>query len=49
MESPQGKPTIEEREVRELVWMRAKGACEKLKKRNQYQRREHQINIQRDG
>ena len=32
MESPQWKPTEEERKVMEGVWMQVIGACEKLKK-----------------
>ena len=31
MEQPKWKPTEEEREVMEAVWMQVKGACEKLK------------------
>ncbi|MBW3041075.1 hypothetical protein [Prochlorococcus marinus] len=31
MESPKWKPTQEEQEVMEVVWMQIKGACEKLK------------------
>nr|AJW30519.1 putative protein family PM-21 [Prochlorococcus marinus str. P0902-H212] len=31
MESSNWKPTEEEREVMEAVWMQVKGACEKLK------------------
>ena len=31
MESSKWKPTEEEREVMEAVWMQVKGACEKLK------------------
>ena len=31
METPKWKPTEEEREVMEAVWMQVKGACEKLK------------------
>ena len=31
MESSSWKPTEEEREVMEAVWMQVKGACEKLK------------------
>ena len=31
MESSKWKPTEEEREVMEVVWMQIKGACEKLK------------------
>ena len=31
METPKWKPTEEEREVMEGVWMQIKGACEKLK------------------
>ena len=31
MESSTWKPTEEEREVMESVWMQVKGACEKLK------------------
>ncbi len=31
MEKPKWKPTEEEREVMEAVWMQVKGACEKLK------------------
>tara|TARA_B100000902_G_scaffold316077_1_gene307314 strand:+ start:691 stop:855 length:165 start_codon:yes stop_codon:yes gene_type:complete len=31
MESSQWKPTEEEREVMESIWMQGKGACEKLK------------------
>ena len=31
METTQWKPTGEEREVMEAVWMQVKGACEKLK------------------
>ncbi len=31
MEKPQWKPSEEEREVMEAVWMQVKGACEKLK------------------
>ena len=31
MESPKWKPTEEEREVMEAVWMQVKDACEKLK------------------
>ena len=31
METPQWKPSEEEREVMEAVWMQVKGACEKLK------------------
>ena len=31
MESSKWKPTEEEREVMESVWMQVKGACEKLK------------------
>ena len=31
METPKWKPTEEEREVMEVVWMQVKGACEKLK------------------
>ena len=31
MESSKWKPTEEEREVMESVWMKVKGACEKLK------------------
>ena len=31
MESSKWKPTEEEREVMEVVWMQVKGACEKLK------------------
>ena len=31
MESSKWKPTEEEREVMEAVWMQIKGACEKLK------------------
>ena len=31
MESFKWKPTEEEREVMEAVWMQVKGACEKLK------------------
>ena len=31
METPKWKPSEEEREVMEAVWMQVKGACEKLK------------------
>ncbi len=31
METPNWKPTDEEREIMEVVWMQVKGACEKLK------------------
>ena len=31
METPKWKPTEEEWEVMEAVWMQVKGACEKLK------------------
>ena len=31
MEEPQWKPSEEERELMEAVWMQVKGACEKLK------------------
>ena len=31
MESSKWKPTVEEQEVMESVWMQVKGACEKLK------------------
>ena len=31
METPKWKPTEEEREVMEAVWIQVKGACEKLK------------------
>ncbi len=31
METPSWKPTKEEREIMESVWMQVKGACEKLK------------------
>ena len=31
MGKPQWKPSEEEREVMEAVWMQVKGACEKLK------------------
>ena len=31
MESPKWKPTEQEREVMEAVWMQVKRACEKLK------------------
>ena len=31
MTTPKGKPTAEEREVMESVWLQVKGACEKLK------------------
>ena len=31
METSKWKPSEEEREVREAVWMQVKGACEKLK------------------
>ena len=31
MESSKWKPTEEERELMEAVWMQVKGACEKLK------------------
>ena len=31
MEAPKWKPTDQEREVMEAVWMQVKGACEKLK------------------
>ena len=31
MKSSKWKPTDEEREVMEAVWMQVKGACEKLK------------------
>ena len=31
MEAAQWKPTDQEREVMEAVWMQVKGACEKLK------------------
>ena len=31
MKKPQWKPSEEEREVMEAVWMQVKGACEKLK------------------
>ena len=31
METPKWKPTEEEREVMEAVWMQVKCACEKLK------------------
>ena len=31
MESSKWKPTEEEQEVMEAVWMQVKGACEKLK------------------
>ena len=31
METHEWKPTKEEREVMEAVWMQVKGACEKLK------------------
>ena len=31
MESSKWKPTENEREVMEAVWMKVKGACEKLK------------------
>ena len=31
MEAPKWKPTEQEREVMEAVWMQVKGACEKLK------------------
>ena len=31
METPKWKPTEEEREVMEAVWMQVKSACEKLK------------------
>ncbi len=31
MSEPQWKPTEEEREVMESVWIQIKGACEKLK------------------
>ncbi len=31
MGTPKWKPTEEEREVMESVWMQVKGACEKLK------------------
>ncbi len=31
MEKSKWKPTEEEREVMEAVWMQVKGACEKLK------------------
>ena len=31
METPKWKPTEEERQVMEAVWMQVKGACEKLK------------------
>ena len=31
MEIPKWKPSEEEREVMEAVWMQVKGACEKLK------------------
>ncbi len=31
METPKWKPSEEEREVMEAVWMQVKGACDKLK------------------
>ena len=31
LEAPKWKPTEQEREVMEAVWMQVKGACEKLK------------------
>ena len=31
METSKWKPTEDEREVMEVVWMQVKGACEKLK------------------
>ncbi len=31
MEEPQWKPSEEEREIMEAVWMQVKAACEKLK------------------
>ncbi|KGG10939.1 putative protein family PM-21 [Prochlorococcus sp. SS52] len=31
METPKWKPSKDEREVMEAVWMQVKGACEKLK------------------
>ena len=31
MEKPLWKPSVEEREIMESVWMQVKGACEKLK------------------
>ena len=37
METPKWKPTEEEREVMEAVWMQVKGACEKLKEETKAQ------------
>ena len=40
MESSKWAPAEEEREVMEVVWMRVKGACEKLKEET-YAQNEH--------
>ena len=37
MEKPQWKPSEEEREVMQAVWMQVKGACEKLKEETNVQ------------
>ena len=44
MESSKWKPTEEEREVMEAVWMQVKGACEKLKEETNAQN-EHVIKM----
>ena len=44
METSQWKPSEEEREVMEAVWMQVKGACEKLKEETNVQD-EHMIKM----